>query len=188
MADSNRKTNHPPAWKVILPLVGINHSIVHSQPFSYPRLFQSRDGADLANYLTQYYPPPPGPRYNDTATNFGQTFDPSLATINTAGFDFDTSSLDSGHQAPYTFTSGNSSRSYAQPVTQSPGFQPELQQATQESYRDSNFFQAPIIIQNQPSIMDKRLPSSFQQLEKLGEGTYATVSNPDPKKKKIFLV
>lgn len=24
--------------------------------------------------------------------------------------------------------------------------------------------------------MDKRLPSSFQQLEKLGEGTYATVS------------
>lgn len=27
-------------------------------------------------------------------------------------------------------------------------------------------------------IMDKRHPSSFQQLEKLGEGTYATVSRP----------
>lgn len=26
--------------------------------------------------------------------------------------------------------------------------------------------------------MDKRHPSSFQQLEKLGEGTYATVSFP----------
>jgi hypothetical protein len=28
--------------------------------------------------------------------------------------------------------------------------------------------------------MDKRHPSSFQQLEKLGEGTYATVSRPPP--------
>lgn len=26
----------------------------------------------------------------------------------------------------------------------------------------------------------KRHPSSFQQLEKLGEGTYATVTTPDP--------
>jgi len=28
--------------------------------------------------------------------------------------------------------------------------------------------------------MDKRNPSSFQQLEKLGEGTYATVRSPRP--------
>jgi hypothetical protein len=28
--------------------------------------------------------------------------------------------------------------------------------------------------------MDKRNPSSFQQLEKLGEGTYATVRFPVP--------
>lgn len=30
------------------------------------------------------------------------------------------------------------------------------------------------------SPMDQRHPNSFQQLEKLGEGTYATVSNPQP--------
>lgn len=31
--------------------------------------------------------------------------------------------------------------------------------------------------EEEPAEMDKRNPSSFQQLEKLGEGTYATVSN-----------
>jgi hypothetical protein len=35
--------------------------------------------------------------------------------------------------------------------------------------------------------MDKRHPSSFQQLEKLGEGTYATVCAAEPQDHGVLL-